>query len=176
MAKNEAGQRATDLVADSLGRLMEFWGFKRTMGRIWGTLYLSNRPLPAAELCERLGISAGAASMTLSDLERWGVVHRLFRAGERREFFEAETNLWKMISRVYEERERHEIDRLIEALDAALKVHATAEGSPELEESRFAMTRIRRLLQLANIGQSILSRLLETGKADLEPIKDHDLQ
>ena len=31
-------------IADTLGRLMEFWGFKRHVGRIWGVLYLSPRP------------------------------------------------------------------------------------------------------------------------------------
>ena len=56
-------------VADAVGALMEFWGFKRVMGRIWTTLYLEGEALPAQEICDRLGISGGAASMTLSELE-----------------------------------------------------------------------------------------------------------
>ena len=54
---------------------MAFWGFKHNMGRIWATLYLSERPLTARELKEGLGISVGSVSMTLAELERWGVVH-----------------------------------------------------------------------------------------------------
>jgi DNA-binding transcriptional regulator GbsR (MarR family) len=173
MAKTTSRIVAADLVADSLGRLMEFWGFKRTMGRMWGTLFLSPTALPAAGLCERLGISAGAASMTLADLERWGVVHRLFRPGERREFFEAETNLWKMISRVYEERERREIDRLIEALENALKTLAAEETKGD--EDRFVRDRLQNLLSLAKLGRSMVSRLLSNAEADLKPIRDKDL-
>src|SRR5437764_94140 len=76
-------------VADAVGALMEFWGFKRVMGRVWSLLYLRGEPLSAAELCEQLNISSGAASMTLSELEHWGVVKRSRKPGDRREYFEA---------------------------------------------------------------------------------------
>jgi len=49
-------------VADTIGRLMEFWGFKRPMGRMWTLLYLSPAPLGAAELGEQLKMSAGPVS------------------------------------------------------------------------------------------------------------------
>jgi hypothetical protein len=55
---------------------------------------------------ERLQMSAGAVSMALTELQRWGVVRRVWRPGERKEFYEAETNFWKMISKVVQERER----------------------------------------------------------------------
>jgi DNA-binding transcriptional regulator GbsR (MarR family) len=54
------------LVSDSIGRLIEFWGFKRNMGRLWAILYLSDRPLSAPEIQDRLQLSSGAVSMTLS--------------------------------------------------------------------------------------------------------------
>src|SRR6476469_8203988 len=91
-------------VADAVGALMEFWGFKRVMGRVWTLLYLRGEPLSAAELCEQLEISSGAASMTLAELEHWAVVRRSRKPGDRREYFEAESDVWKMISRVLRER------------------------------------------------------------------------
>jgi DNA-binding MarR family transcriptional regulator len=106
MATREEERELIHEVADAVGALMEFWGFKRVMGRLWTVLYLTGEPLAAAELCERLAISSGAASMTLADLERWGVVKRSRKAGDRREYFEAETDVWKMVSRVLRERER----------------------------------------------------------------------
>jgi DNA-binding transcriptional regulator GbsR (MarR family) len=87
-------------VADAVGALMEFWGFKRLMGRVWTLLYLRGEPLSAAELCEQLEISSGAASMTLAEMEHWGVVVRSRKAGDRREYFEAEADIWRMISRL----------------------------------------------------------------------------
>ena len=77
--------RARDLGVDTCGRIAEFWGFTRTMGRAFGLLYLSRAPLPQAEIQARLGISAGSASMTLAALQRWGVVHRVWVRGQRRE-------------------------------------------------------------------------------------------
>src|SRR5207237_2888500 len=62
-ARREQEQALLHEVADAVGGLMEFWGFKRTMGRIWTTLYLSEDPLSAAALWDRLEISCGAASM-----------------------------------------------------------------------------------------------------------------
>src|SRR5256712_13521798 len=69
-------------VADAVGALMEFWGFKRVMGRVWTILFLRGEPLSAAELCEQLAISSGAASMALAELEHWAVVRRSRKPGE----------------------------------------------------------------------------------------------
>src|SRR5215467_294282 len=60
MATREEERELIHEVADAVGALMEFWGFKRVMGRLWTVLYLSGEPLTAAELCERLAISSGA--------------------------------------------------------------------------------------------------------------------
>src|SRR5262245_47939352 len=95
------------LAADAIGDVIEHWGFRRALGRTWTILYLAGEPLAAQELSDRLQLSSGAMSQTLTELQRWGVVHRITRPGERREFFEAEDSLWKMISRVFNERERH---------------------------------------------------------------------
>jgi len=62
------------IVSDTVGHLMELWGFKRNMGRVWTVLYLAGEPLTARQLHERLQLSTGAVSMTLAELARWGVV------------------------------------------------------------------------------------------------------
>src|SRR5262245_4123374 len=111
--------RARDHGIDTCGRIAEFWGFTRTMGRTFGLLYLSREPLPQSEIQKRLGISAGSASMTLSALGRWGVVHRVWVRGQRREHYRAETDFWKMISGVLNERERREIGAAVEIVERA---------------------------------------------------------
>src|SRR5258706_16187498 len=92
-------------VADTVGRLMEFWGFKRRMGRMWTLLYLSPAPLGAAEIGAELKMSAGAVSMALGELVKWGAVKKSWRPGERRDFYEAETSVGKLVQRVLRERE-----------------------------------------------------------------------
>ena len=107
-------------MSDNVGRLMEFWGFKRNMGRLWAVLYLSPEPQSAEDLRQQLQLSSGAVSMTLSELSRWGVVRKVWVQGERKDFYAAEVQLWRMISRVFNEREKTEINVAIEAFTAAL--------------------------------------------------------
>jgi DNA-binding transcriptional regulator GbsR (MarR family) len=160
-------------VSDVIGRLMEFWGFKRNMGRVWSVLYLSAEPLSAEDIRHLLRLSSGAVSMTLSELARWGVVRKVWVQGERKDFFVAEVQLWKMISRVFGERERVEIVSAIEAFEAALRALDRA-GTPTVEADRLRAElqreRITQLLELARLGQALLDALLSSGKLDAGPL------
>lgn len=164
---------AQEMVADAVGRLMSFWGFKRNMGRIWGTLYLSPRPLTARELKEGLGISVGSVGMTLAELERWEVVHRASDSGTRARTFAAETDLWKMITRVFRDRERIEIGSarrvFLEALDLSRE---RAEASDPDDRERFDVEeqRLEGLLELTRLGITLLDALVATGRVDASPL------
>ena len=157
-------------VADAVGALMEFWGFKRVMGRVWTILFLRGEPLSAAELCEQLAISSGAASMALAELEHWAVVRRSRKPGDRREYFEAETDVWKMVSRVLRERELQQIERALEVFDRARVrlVQAVAPG----EQVRIAriVDRIGKLRDLARVGRGLLTAVVQQGRVDLAPL------
>jgi DNA-binding transcriptional regulator GbsR (MarR family) len=157
-------------VADAVGSLMEFWGFKRVMGRVWSLLYLRGEPLSAAELCDQLEISSGLASMTLAELEHWAVVRRSRKPGDRREYFEAEVDIWKMISRVFRERELRQIERALEIFDRARE--QLARGGAPGEQARLSQIseRIGRLADLARLGRALLVAIVQQGKADLAPL------
>lgn len=160
------------MVSDAVGRLMEFWGFKRNMGRVWAVLYLSPHPLAAADLRDKLQISSGAVSMTLTELARWGVVKRVWVQGERRDYFAAEVALWRMISRVLGERERTEIASAVETFERALGLLAQARGEGRDAAARADLQgrRVRALLELAKLGRTLLDALLATAKLDAEPL------
>src|SRR5947209_9717125 len=96
-ATPDPNQEAELLAADAIGDVIEHWGFRKVLGRVWTVLFIAAEPLPAADLGERLQMSAGAVSTSLTELQRWGVVKRVWRPGERKEFYDAETDIWKMI-------------------------------------------------------------------------------
>ncbi len=155
------------LVSDAIGRLIEFWGFKRNMGRLWAVLYLSERPLSAPELQSRLQLSSGGISMTLSELLRWGVVKKVWIQGERRDHYEAEDNFWKMISRVFAERERVEILDAIDMMEDALKyTQQRAKAPADTLRATHQQARIEALLALAFIGKKLIDRLVKEAKVD----------
>ncbi|MCL2448790.1 MAG: ArsR family transcriptional regulator [Polyangiaceae bacterium] len=161
-------------VSDMIGRLMEFWGFKRNMGRVWTVLYLSPEPLSAEDLRHALQLSSGAVSMTLSELSRWGVVRRVWIQGERKDFYAAEVHLWRMISRVFSERERTEVLVAIEAFEDALRqlerIRQTANDPETFARAELQHGRISELLELARLGLRLLDALLSTAKLDAEPL------
>ncbi|CAN5788687.1 hypothetical protein BH09MYX1_BH09MYX1_65670 [soil metagenome] len=169
------------VVSDVVGRLIEFWGFKCNMGRVWAVLYLSPDPLSAEDLRTRLSLSSGAVSMTLNELGRWGVFRKIWVQGERKDFFAAEVHLWKMISRVFNEREKTEIDAAIEAFEEALRSLETMKRAAQTKETgkvrmetlariELQRERIAALLELAKLGKKLVEALLSTAKLDAEPL------
>jgi DNA-binding transcriptional regulator GbsR (MarR family) len=172
--KRKAGlSEAEASVSDVVGRLMEFWGFKRNMGRLWAVLYLSPEPQSAEDLRQSLSLSSGAVSMTLSELSRWGVVRKVWVQGERKDFYAAEVQLWRMISRVFSERERAEIVAAIEAFQEALAQVEKMRQAPDAKsraKAELQRERISHLLELAKLGGRLLDALLSTAKLDAEPL------
>jgi HTH-type transcriptional regulator, glycine betaine synthesis regulator len=139
-------------------------------------LYLSDEPLSAHVLRERLQLSAGAISMTLNELARWGVVRKVFRQGDRHDYYEAESSLWRMISRVLRERELAEVVLAIEAFEDALAaldrreewkqepVQTAANDGPS--RLRAQRARIEQLLELARLGRNTLDALIDSARLD----------
>jgi len=155
-------------VAEMIGRLMHFWGFKRPMGRAWTILYLSPRALSAADLADRLSMSAGGISMTLSALEKWGCVERVWVPGERREYFRAEPDIWKMVQRVLAQRELALVREFGEALDRARDAmrDANGAGATDGDPDAFKLDRLARLSHLAGVGETLLSALVAGNTID----------
>ena len=59
-------------------------------------LIATEEPLTLDDICGELQISRGNAHTNLKELVAWGLVRVVVRKGERREFFEAEKDVWKM--------------------------------------------------------------------------------
>ena len=166
---------ARALATDACGRIAEFWGFTRTMGRAFGLLYLSREPLPQAEIQARLGISAGSASMTLAALGRWGVVHKIWVRGQRREHYQAETDFWKMISGVLNERERREIGAAVEVVsraEASARAAQAAVRGAAKADADFVVERVARLGEICRNGETMLDMLLGQLTLDVGRFRD----
>lgn len=173
-AQHQTIRQARALVAEAVGEVMAFWNFKPSMGRVWTTLYLSPRPLTSAELVEETGLSVGSVSMTLSELQEWGVVRHAGRTGGRR-CFEAETDVVKMVTRVFRERELGLIRETMDKLEQAIRMldeQGRSSVPAHMLEGRFVVTRARRLLDLANTGHQMLDRFTRVGRLDIKSIRN----
>lgn len=157
------------IVSDAIGSVVELLGFKRNMGRIWAVLFLSNKALTAGELRERLKLSTGSVSMTLAELQRWGVIRKVWIKGDRKDFYVAEGDLRKMVCRVLRERERSRIIDAVEAFEQAL---AVLKGKRFRGADRMRATlqreRIEQLLELSRFCRTMLDALIERGRVEVK--------
>ncbi len=151
---------AEDRFIDAVGASIEFWGFKRILGHTWAWLYLAGTPQDAAAIGKRLGLSKAAVSTALKELEAWGCIHRFRRPGERRELFEAEQDIWAMVSRVFRQRELPRIQKTVEIFDEVRTSLKKKPGAKAMEE------RIERLTDLAHIAIATMKSVLDNGIPD----------
>jgi HTH-type transcriptional regulator, glycine betaine synthesis regulator len=173
-APSYALSRVDLAVADAVGSLMELWGFRRQLGRIWAVLFLSDRALAAPDLCERLRISTGLLSMSLAELRRWGVVRSVVVPGDRKEHFEAETNVWRLVARVLREREKRAVEEALATFERALADlrAALADVDPAVKAAaRFRAKRLEVLADLSRAALNVLRLLVDSARADVGPLK-----
>ena len=109
------------------GEMGTHWGVNRSVAQIHALLYLAERPLHAEEISESLKLARSNVSTALKELQSYGIVRRSHVAGDRRDHFAAETDLWEMLMRISAERKRREIDPTIAFL-AELKERIDVRG------------------------------------------------
>jgi DNA-binding transcriptional regulator GbsR (MarR family) len=151
------------LVADAVGTVIEFWGFKQNHGRVWALLYMRDKPLTAAEIKDELSLSKGAVSMITRELEQWGVIRRVRERGGSSWAFVAETDLMAMIGRVVREREALLVTRVKDDLELARR-----EAKKSGDTSKDTLERIERLVSLSSMIESALGLFLKTARLDVK--------
>lgn len=145
------------------------WGVNRTVAQIHALLYVSEHPLNAEDITTILGVARSNVSNSLKELLTIKTIRRVPLPGDRRDHFEAETDVWEIAKRVAAERKAREIDPALETLNYCLQV-ARDEGdiSPEqqarLENMQmFTATMDRWYTQMQSVPTPTLMRLIKLG-------------
>jgi DNA-binding transcriptional regulator GbsR (MarR family) len=113
---NSQLRTAQDLFIRRWGEMGATWGINRTMAEIHALCYITATPQSTDDVMDRLHISRGNASMSLRALCDWGIIRRLHKRGERREYFESLSDVWEMFSIIAAERKRREMDPVLETI------------------------------------------------------------
>jgi len=101
----------------SWGAFGTHWGINRTMAQIHALLLVSADPMTQDAIMEELNISRGNTNMNIRELINWGLVERVILPGERKEFFSAEKDIWKVMKQIVKERKKRELDPMLKLLD-----------------------------------------------------------
>lgn len=101
----------------SWGILGSQWGINRTMAQVHALLLVSSKPLSTDEIMDELSISRGNANMNIRELMNWELVSKVIIAGDRKEYFAAEKDIWKVATRIMYQRKKRELDPMLKTLD-----------------------------------------------------------
>src|SRR3954470_8481033 len=127
------------------GDMGDKWGVNRSVAQIHALLYLSERPLTAEEIADRLGLARSNISNSIKELQAWTLIRRVPIKGDRREHFEAETDPWEIFARIAAGRKEREIDPAIAALRAC---RTEAGADPSVDP--VAKARLKALLEFVD--------------------------
>lgn len=127
------------------GEMGSRWGINRTVAQIHALLYISPDAINADEIASTLSVARSNVSMSLKELQGWGIVQVVPVLGERKDHFTTQTDVWEMFLVVLDERKKREIDPTLTMLRECV-MEAEAAGDSEA----FAHQRLSELLDLVD--------------------------
>ena len=137
------------------GEMGSLWGINRTMAQIHALLLISEDALSAIEIMQELKTSRGNVSMALRDLIAWGIVSRVHKKGERREYYTSEKDVWVLFRTIARERKKREIDPTIDILRQSVK---NLEYLPD-NEAKYERKQLKELLEFFETGIEVYEEL-----------------
>ena len=154
-------------LVDAMGRFFEGFGFRRHLGRVWMTLYLTSEPMTQSHLQQDLGLSAGMVSTLLRELGTWNAVRTRTMPASRQVWYEAETDLLSYVTRILKRRDLphvQELDREITRIVTLLEQRDDA-------ESRRLRRRLRPVRQLAALYDTMASLVIRLAEGPTDSIR-----
>jgi DNA-binding transcriptional regulator GbsR (MarR family) len=148
-------KEARDEFVAQWGALGTQWGINRTMAQIHALLMTSTDPLSTDDVMEALEVSRGNAHTNLKELVAWGLVRPVVKKGERRDYFEAEKDVWQIFTTVARERKRREIEPAL----AVLRRCAEDSGEIDTPEGRAFHEQMRQLEEFVGFASKIADRV-----------------
>jgi DNA-binding transcriptional regulator GbsR (MarR family) len=114
------------------------WGVNRSVGQIHALLYLAEKPLTADDISDALGMARSNVSNSLKELQTWRLIKRVSVLGDRRDYFEAEADLWEMLMRILEGRKEREIDPAVATLRRCVEDARSDRRMPAVATARLS--------------------------------------
>ena len=152
-------EEAKDKFIQAWGTLGSSWGINKAMAQIHALLLISPEALSTDEIMKELNISRGNVNMNMRALIDWGIAYKEYKAGERKEFFRSEKDVWELARQVATQRRKRELAPIIRVLDESKNV--TGKNSRELDEFKKMTGDLR---EFAGKATGILDRFVHSDK------------
>lgn len=151
-----------------LSQISRFWGFPKGMGAIFAVLYLSPTALSLDEIVTETGLTKGAISTEIRTLARMGLVHRSTKLGDRKDYYEAETDFYAAIRSILQERQNSEFDRAVRSVKDTLAI--MDENWVDDEEWNFVYQRVQALQEFFDAIDSLTKAVIRLERLGLSNV------
>jgi DNA-binding transcriptional regulator GbsR (MarR family) len=141
------------------------WGVNRSVSQIHALLYLAEKPLTAEDIADLLSMARSNVSNSLKELLAWNLIRRVPVLGDRRDHYEAETDVWEMVARIAAGRKMRELDPAMAALRACME---QAQSDPTL--SPVARKRLRDMQDFTTSIDRFYGQMLALSRRKLQTI------
>lgn len=141
----------------SWGILGSQWGINRTMAQIHALLLVASDPLTAEEIMDQLSISRGNTNMNVRDLMDWDLVQKVIVPGERKEYFKAEKDIWKVATLIMYQRKKRELDPMLKILGQL----ETIEGSQTDKDVKAFTDTVGNIHKFAGQAEKALNTIIK---------------
>jgi len=144
------------------GDMGDEWGVNRSVSQIHGLLYLAEAPMTAEDIAETLGMARSNVSNSIKELLAWNLIRKVPILGDRRDHFEAETDIWEVAARIAARRKEREIDPAVDALRACV---SDAADDPTI--SPVASKRLKEMLAFTELVDRWYTQMLHVPRPRL---------
>lgn len=171
-----------DSMVDGVGQLAEYFGFSKVMGQLYTALLMSPRPLSLDDLMAVLDISKASVSVNMRTLEHMGMVRQAWvrGRGDRRKFYEAETDFWDIIANILSGREMRDVERALAVMNEGverLSASMVRMDEADRQVAQLYLERIGQMQGLFRFAQLIIRAILaDAGEMDFEDISGVEIQ
>jgi DNA-binding transcriptional regulator GbsR (MarR family) len=168
-----------DSILDGLGQLADYFGYNRVMGKMYGALLLSPMPMSLDDLLNHLDVSKASVSMNMRMLENLGIVREVWVRGDRRKYYEAESDFWKILNNVLGGRELREINQALSVLEANVEKLQEANSTMTEKDRELAQLYLERMEQIRaffRFAKLVITSILERTNLDMGDVTRIDIE
>ena len=161
---NPVLRAVNDSMLEGLGQLADYFGYNKVLGKMYGALLLSPRPMSLDDMVEHLEVSKASVSMNMRMLENMGIMREVWVRGDRRKYYEAEFDFWKILTNVLGSRELRDVNQALEVIESS--INHLRQGVPGMSREErawpgFYVERIDQMKDFFRFAKLILTSILE---------------
>ncbi|NUM79551.1 HTH domain-containing protein [bacterium] len=152
---HKALEKSVEHFTQRWGEVGSFWGINKVMGQLYALLFASDEPLTLDDMSEQLGISRGNVSMNIRALKEWGIIRKVRIKGDRKDYYELDEDMWRVIIHFVRERKKRELEPVLDTIGRSSDLLRSSLSSMNVTDRKKAAVFLKRLDDMQKISEAV---------------------